>query len=1612
MSALSPALAAALERWRSRLLDLSRDNPLLHLPGGRQGVLAFSRPGPAAIYDQLRVGANFSFLTPFCQENSDGGLQVESDLEQDELLRTLARLQRRSASARFDRGLQLLYVGFGFLAWRDDEGDIYRSPLLLLPVEFLKSLPVAPFQLGPVGDPGVNPALEARLLQDFDFRLPGFVPAEKSLPDYLAEVQSTVSGLPGWKVENAAVLGAFPFAGTEAYRDLLENRERIAGHPIVQVLIGAVGSEVLARANATAGKDRDSEQPPDEVLTVLDADADQQRCLEAAARGESFVIQGPPGTGTTQTIANLVAGCLAGGKTVLVVSPKMAALENIAACLEQVGLRDFCLELYGEKVAVRPVLTELRRCLELSHKAPTPENQAGDEEQLRQCRERLEGYAEELHRAREPFQQSVWWALGELARCHDLPALALRLSDGTEMSPAWLEDCRQALGRAGQLGDVRQDPAFPWRGFKLERYHKQLRDEVLGLVEKTRTRLERLNVLARDYGKQVEAEGPVGWLLHLADLLESSTRPPAQWLTSENLQELAQDLERASGAFREKGQSREPLTARYGQGVWHLPEGTAGQLTATWQQVQPLLAGGDEKGATFLKYQQHLRGWAADTQRRIPGWLTEARVLEKWLGLSLPAGTAARPGAEKLDPSVAGLRRLLRLANLCQTDAPPERSWVVDAAALAKAKTLIEQSRPAFAEFRQGKTALLGSYTEDFFELDMERLGAGYAGLYRSWLRVFSPQFRRDRRAIRRRTVARVVPPTVADDVLAARDLQRIRRRLEEEGAQRQPFLGRYEKGIDTDLEAAERGTRVAAEAAELARHLGCAAVPGRLADALSAQLPAPEKARTAARRLHDSLAAWLQHTHELETVLPVTQFPDAGGPLEEVALSALQHFAHQLQGPLNHFAALVDPVLGKAATPAPDVATLLADLHEAGRLHATEATEATESARWSKQLGPNFQGTATDWVGMRRSLAWTQRLKALFADRPASEGGPAALSEKVMRIVTGQAPTPSSREMRAAREQLEQALHGLEIRFEAPGPVWSGKTPRELSPEHLQRWLQTLRNRVEDLASWAEWRTLQRRFEHLGLAAFWEELQNVQIPAGRLQDLFLKAVLASWIDKVFKEEPALGNFRRTEHEQIIEAFCRLDQAAIHRAAARATALAQRSEGTFADQKEALLSPEQQGWGSAALRRFFAVIPDLLLRLKPCLLLNSLAVGSLLPADKMGFDVVVFDEASQLTTAEAISAICRGRRVVVCGDDQQLPPLAITSGDEPEAIPASEGLLGSCLAVELPVYTLSCHYRSKHEGLFAFANRHFYDGRLVTFPAADGVTGVHFHHLSGGRYSRGVNELEAQAVADLVCAHVRAHGSNQSLGVAAFSPGQAMAIADEIERHLVQEPDLRSLYRPDRSESFFVQSVEAAQGQVRDVIFLSVGFGADRQSQPVLDFGTLTEEGGEKRLNIATTRAREKLVVVSSLRATDVPVDATQLPGVKLLRAFLDYAERGAEVLREGTGGGEALPSLPADVLAEVGHLGYKAVPAVGAGDFHLDLGVLADDESGRFLLGICCDGPGYQETATARDRDRLRPRELKRRGWRLHRIWAPAWVFHRQEEVDRLRQALADASS
>ncbi len=429
--------------------------------------------------------------------------------------------------------------------------------------------------------------------------------------------------------------------------------------------------------------------------------------------------------------------------------------------------------------------------------------------------------------------------------------------------------------------------------------------------------------------------------------------------------------------------------------------------------------------------------------------------------------------------------------------------------------------------------------------------------------------------------------------------------------------------------------------------------------------------------------------------------------------------------------------------------------------------------------------------------------------------------------------------------------------------------------------------------------------------------------------------------------------------------------------------------------------------------------------IKPVFMMSPISVAQYLEPGGITFDLLLVDEASQISPVDALGAMARARQVVVVGDSKQLPPTRFfnkmldddeSPDDEESAFNAAnlESILGLCVSQGLPQRMLRWHYRSRHHSLIAVSNREFYGSHLFVVPSPTTMTatsGLHFRFVKDGVFDRGetrTNRVEAAEIARAVIDHAR-NFPRKTLGVGAFSVSQRDAIRDELELLLRQETGLDEFFASGRPEPFFVKNLENIQGDERDVIFISVGYARDASGYMAMNFGPLSVEGGERRLNVLISRARERCEVFSSITADDIDLQGAKSRGAAVFKTFLRFAATGILDDPQPTGR-DSDSEFERQVAEALEDLGHEVHRQVGTSGFIIDLAVVDPGCPGRYLLGIECDGATYQSARSARDRDRLRESVLRDRGWRIHRVWSTDWFHWPDEQLRKLVKAIDEA--
>lgn len=655
-----------------------------------------------------------------------------------------------------------------------------------------------------------------------------------------------------------------------------------------------------------------------------------------------------------------------------------------------------------------------------------------------------------------------------------------------------------------------------------------------------------------------------------------------------------------------------------------------------------------------------------------------------------------------------------------------------------------------------------------------------------------------------------------------------------------------------------------------------------------------------------------------------------------------------------------------------------------------------------------------SDWARLEEIFQAVATIRSSVL-RPAGPLGAATILRRRRR--EDRAPvSAAAAAARAAIDALDLALNDWCGRVAAVPAVWFAGDPDEMSLAALVERHEALADELERAAPMAELNRSRAELRRRGLAGFLKACREQGLTSGHARS-FQRQFLRLWLDRAIGRSPVLRDFQSGDHEATVERFRGLDRAWLELSRAR---LARRLRGKRPNldaagkgSKVGILKAEMRKKSRhMPLRRLFALTGEVVKRLKPCFMMSPLSVARFLQPGGLRFDVVIFDEASQVEPAESFGAIARGEQLILVGDEKQLPPTdffnkADTGGSEDIEGVSSRDLesvlgLGTVHLPERRQTTLRWHYRSRHRSLIEFSNEAYYDRRLRIFPSPHtdrSRLGLQFELVADGIYRRGKgqdNPVEARRVVAAVVEHARRR-PQLTLGVGAFSTAQQTCIQDELERvrRESRDPALEEFLHGHEDEPFFVKNLETIQGDERDVILLSVGYGKDAEGRMHMNFGPLNRDGGHRRLNVLVSRARLRCRLFASIRAGDIDLGRTSARGVQDLKRYLEFAETG-RLQSMAPPGGEHDSPLEADICQALRDAGWNVHAQVGSAGFSIDLAVVHPESPGRYLAGIECDGATWHSSPTARDRDRLRQEVLEGLGWTILRIWSTDWFQRR----------------
>ncbi len=1515
-----------------------------------------------------------SYILPLPDDVHADGRHEDDDVQTlllpDRLTRTAKAVLEKGRAFERETGVNVLHIAFGLLEWKDpQERERFVSPLLLLEIriERKQSPQGAEFFIRSEGEVLVNSSLAQKLQTEHGLSLPEYEGG--NIESYFEAIHEAQPPGWNWKVRREVALGIFPSSKIAMYHDLDPEKRPVAEKAIVGKLLATTGTGDGSYAPIY---ETDNPQIAKQVpYLVADADASQYSALVDVAGGSNVALEGPPGSGKSQTIVNLISAALADGKKVLFVAEKLTALDVVKSRLDAAGLGGFILPLQAGKGTTESVYESIEFRLEMGSGSGASRQQF----QMRQNaldkdRAILQGYLDalgsNLGATGLTVHKVIGHAIATAATRAALPREIRRLSI-QNTSNMGQNDVEALLSEVRAFGDrLERNINMPvlWRASHAPITTHDLAEDIAATAGELADTLDvyqhditnseiSVFLTANPFLVDMEAIGKL--LVALARDQERIDLDLIETLTDPSIGRLARQL---CSQVRE----RQTLLAVLGQFLRD-PEG---------EDTDARLKSAAEFAATTgnrLDPAQHERRIAELAGRiiSVEKAIKSAKALpEIWTnsGKTLAEIQAEARRIAAQPDEILGLRRADPLDSLAEV----ARDLEARLSSLSGELNLLRQAIPAAgghhnaAEIRSaaGVVETVGIFG---------RLGSAFKVARNIYISVLGGQGN-DTRS----TMASLMR-SYASWLDAKREF--------EESLRYKEYFGALFQGLDTNLEKISRLVHFHSLCKEISKtntNLHSYLQSGDLSPALA--FAEDEDAPKASLADLESLLNSLTHEADREKRLSIKAFEHLDDFREKECL-------------------------------------LLTDIKEIRIKKAAEVDlkKIIDECPARGALGKRYAGSSTDsdLLSVECDLA-----EAIVDSSDA---------ELAMRVIR------AGRIGAMAKEFEDFAARRARLYKQAATFVSDLGLPESLdSAPKLSTRLNDLQDAARDPQSLLDRAQLLRaeeslRMQGLGDLIDWAIDQGKDFDSARLAPIVRALIARSMADAAHqKHGNALQGYDGQDFDRIRHEIQEKDRELIamsRRVIANELLTSARPpagnnigrKSTFTDMS-LIYNELHKKKRRIGIRDLTRRAGSALLELKPCWMMSPLAVAQYLH-EGMEFDLVVIDEASQMTPENALGALSRAGQAVIVGDTKQLPPTSFFSkmlddSDVDEDLREdSESILDMANVAFMPVRQLRWHYRSKHSALIQFSNQWMYKGELTIFPSAQedhpdlGVELVEVQGIYKGKR----NEIEARAIVKAALHHMT-HRPELSLGICTMNSDQKDLILEEFERERDRSRNVRAFIEKwevesDGLEEFFIKNIETIQGDERDVMFISTLYGPETPGAKVFQrFGPVNSTQGHRRLNVLFTRAKRQIKTFTSMKPTDILVDESKNLGVRMFRGWLEYCKTGHIPDMAGPQGETESP-FEDYVASQIELLGCEVVPQVGVAGFRIDLGVRHPDWPYGYILGVECDGATYHSSKSSRDRDRLREDVLKGLGWRLHRIWSTDWFRNPRQEIEVLKDAI-----
>lgn len=1606
-----------IEIWKKLLLDFGKRNRLINFLEGKRNNVKITVPSFDSLWELIVVNER-EIIFPYAkkvQVNDEGEEVYETIIEGDietnrpigDLQKTLKALRYKANTSIEEQGINTLYLTFGMLKWkeRDDSSQVFSSPIILVPVKLLIESILSPYRLVLHDDEIViNPTLSHKLNNDFGIIIPEFDSAHDSPSEYIEKLFHKVENK-GWNVEKSTHLTNLSFLKINMYKDLERNEEKLNSNIVIAALAGE--QDPIQVTGELNNFDHDKQIRPIDTFQVVDADSSQQDAVLLSKKGASFVLQGPPGTGKSQTITNIISEAIADGKKVLFVSEKMAALQVVYNRLANVGLADFCLTLHSHKAKKKDILRDLANSINIDHTRVRDEALT-QLDLLERKRNLLNKYQEELHTPTSGLNVSIYSVNGKLAKLENVPDVVFSISDVDTVTTDILNERIYLLNELSKtIGKRSEDySSNVWHDSSVKFLSNALRQEIDSnvtiAIPLMKELAEQHSLICSKLGINFELS-LIGTdnLVSILSFAAKSPSIPIEWIIGENIDVLIDKAHRYKEEVEQIVKTKNELKSKFSDSFFDYDAVKHKEnLCSLMLQLQTRIKGDDNWiSQNISKINREL----ISITNGINSLFEEAKSIAFKLGI---------PAPNTIAQIILFFQSVQALADVHNVH--PTQKWF-NSDELVRIKSNIEVHKSLHSSMLELMNSILSRFDKEVLEWNFYPVLQRFRGEYKSYFRFLNGKYREDIKQLNSYS-SKGEKLSYNDAFETLNILKSISDSQAAITANTQYYsedYGNYYSGINTqwdvlsgDLDKFENSVH---QLHTLTSQLQNLIVQGELPISDIMQFNTHYSTfniESAFKQIRSILKCDLDETVQWNDI---EIYVRESSSLATAFISEYQDLINRRKAYCNYESAISDLDL----------------LISFNTLNKDLVQQKDSIYNLYKDY---YNGVETDWEKLINALEYAVELKNFITLYN--------LPEPFVKDICG-----NSRIISYCYDEYLKISKQKDV--VQKGITWFASLFNNGEEFFLHNILDLAvrmslcKDKKYLLEEWVDYCSNREKCNKAGLGEYLYKVEELGVDSNYIVDSYLKRFYRLWLDAVLPNFPEVQNFRGRIQSQTINEFCELDkgQFKIAQARVRERVLSRipdfNSINGARDEIAVLKKELNKQKRLMPLRKLFMAIPNLVTSLRPCFMMSPLSVSMFLEAQSYSFDLVIFDEASQVHTEDAIGAIMRGKQIIIVGDTKQLPPTSFFSTslndedfdvDTDEVIEdndagAYESILDEAVSI-LPERSLRWHYRSRHEALIAFSNFKIYNAQLVTFPSSTENApdcGVEYIYVKNGVYDRGGkknNVIEARKVADLVFDHFRKY-PNRSLGVVAFSEAQQSAIDAAIRQKRLQDPCLDKYFIEDKEEPFFIKNLENVQGDERDTIIFSIGYAKDNKGIMYMNFGPLSREGGYRRLNVAITRAKYNVKLIGSIMPTDIDLDKVSSEGVKMLRSYIEFAQQGIVALeKELTFNNYLEFDSPFEeaVYDFLQNKGYHVVTQVGCSGFRIDMAVKHPTQSGKFAIGIECDGATYHSARTARERDRLRQTILEDMGWNIYRIWSTDWIKDPKSEEEKLVRAIERA--